>query len=225
MLKTIKTNFAIIPENGVVYKRADIDTSHLVNAVKKKAEHQARKIIEKAKYDASMIVEEAYSKAYQDGMIDSVTDVIKYIGNCDEYVRKVHQEVYEEVKNILTFCVGNPDVLINAVNEWINSLDEDKEEIHLTLPKSYLEEEQMLISVISKNVSADVHTTFHEGSHITIFCGSHIAEFNPPEFINKTSDQIAESYNFIKQELHGLSRDTLKTIIDECQSLLDELGG
>lgn len=224
MLKTIKTNYTIIPEKGVIYKGADINASHLVNAVKRKAEREAQQLIEKAKNDASQIVEEAYSKAYQDGMVDSVIDVIRYIGNCDEYVRKVHQEVYNEVKKLLTFSVENPEVLISAVNEWINSLDDDKEEIQLSLPNSYLEEEQRIITSISKNISADVHTVFHDGSHITIFCGTHIAEFNPPEFINRTSDQIAESYNFIKQELHGLSRDTLRSIIEECESLLQGLG-
>lgn len=213
MLKKIEKTIDIIPVEGVIYKNNDISLLSQTREIKRKAERKCKSIIEEARRDAVIINEAAYSEGYHEGFSKVIEDICNYMRASDEYYLNIRGQIFKDVANIISHVINKPEVIINDLNEWIEKIKVDNNKIHLNFPFYYERDEQFFLKEISNRWAGEIDIQYHDGKQVIIFCGSHIAEINPPEFIKNTIDKLSEKYDSeFKNKINEISLAHLKSV-------------
>lgn len=200
MLRKIEVTHNIIPVDGVLYKRADVEVLYSISKIKKNTERNAQKIIARARDEAVEIKTLAFSQGYHDGMVAVIDELVDYIKLTDNVILDIRKKIYSEVREYLLSVLTRTDVIIACLSEWINSFENNELTLSIIIPDSYESRESEIINQLSKVWAGELNVSYHENKQISLLCGPHIAEFNPPDFVNNLLEIISDKYSLIIHE-------------------------
>lgn len=216
MLRIINVPYEILPREGVIYSRNEVDLLNKTKQIKRQAERNAQAIINHAYENAQDIRQAAFSEGYKDGMVFAIESIIHYIKDTEEYIRHVRDDLYRDMGEMLNESVGKTDTIIASTSDWIAGIDEGVQCLRLELPESYRHEENNFIQTLRNSWPAEIIITYHQEEYITLIGGNHIAEFNGPEFVDNVMEVIAEKYDTrINENLQSLSDAAFRTLSEK----------
>ncbi|HHL2712922.1 TPA: hypothetical protein ACQ39K_004552 [Yersinia enterocolitica] len=216
MLKKIKLHYPVKSVDGVLVKQEQIDLNKYIETIKKQTVQKAKNIIQHTRQDVEQLAQQGYMDGYQNGMLTAIAQTALYFGGCNELFNGKRNELIEDVRNILSAAVTQPEILLSVVDEWVKSLPLSDNMIHIYVPEITMGIEPRLKEALASLWSGQINITYHTDKKYVMSCGQQVAEFSPDIFVEQVAESLMDKFNLIPSEFQKVSEDALESLIGYC---------
>ncbi|EDJ8986963.1 TPA: hypothetical protein RU610_004511 [Salmonella enterica] len=181
---------------------------------------EASTLLDQAKEKALWLEEEGYKKGFETGMYEAMIHTALYFDRTQKSVNYIKDKLNFQIREMLKEATDNPDVLIQAYDEWLSRHQNQAGTLKIILPVRVRDSEQKLLQLLQEKWPGSVTLEYHENESYIISSGYQIAEFSPEIYAESVSRQVDTIADNLHECCANISRKTLSIFIQRIQELI-----
>lgn len=185
MPRIIQTFCEVMPEESTIVRSGYLRNNIRSNALLKEARRRAREITEQATFDAADALRQASAQGYADGLLQSAEMLVSYLGKHAQLAAQWQASLGEQVRTLLRESVSQPEVLMAAAEQFLQTGELSGElRVELLLPQSLRSYAGVLVERLKRSIPKEVAVDFWGRDAVLIRAGEHVAELDADQFVN-----------------------------------------
>lgn len=222
MSKIIKLSSPGAVNDEVLVTRGRLVQEREVQDVVEKNTAEAIDLLEQARKKALWLEEEGYRKGFEAGMYEALIHTALYFDRTLKSVSYIRNKLNFQIREMLKGAMDNPDVLIQAYDEWLSKHYSQTETLQVILPVRARDNEQKLLQSLQEKWRGSIKLDYHENDSYIISSGYQIAEFSPEIYAESVSQQVDSAADNVPECCANISRKTLRILTQSIQKLIDK---
>lgn len=208
--------------NDVLITRERLAHEREVLALAEKNTTKVSNILEQAQKKALWLEEEGYRKGFDAGMYEALIQTALYFDRTQNSVSYIRNKLNFQIREMLKGAMDNPDVLIQAYDQWLCKHQNQAGTLQVVLPVRARDYEQKLLQSLQAKWQGSVTLEYHENESYIMSSGYQVAEFSPDIYAESVSQHIDNVADNLPVCCANISRKTLRRLIQSIQELIDK---
>lgn len=222
MSKIISLSSPDAVNDNVLITRKRLAQEREMQTLSEKNMAKASNILEQAKEKALWLEEEGYRKGFDAGMYEALIQTALYFDRMQSSVSYIRNKLNFQIREMLKGATDNPDVLIQAYDEWLRKHPNQAGTLHIMLPVRARDYEKKLLQSLQAKWQGSITLEYHENESYIMSSGYQVAEFSPDIYAESVSQQIDTVEDNLPVCCANISRKTLRRLIQSIQELIDK---
>jgi hypothetical protein len=212
MPRLIPTPYPLRAIDGVLIRRQQLEQSNRANNLMQQARLHAQRCLRDARKQTKEIQQHAWQEGYLNGMQAAFQQIVTYLTDSHNHARTWEAQLDQQVKTALTGAVTRPEIILQVLDEWLQTQKETSisANLHLCLPSAMRSQHKPLMAVLNERWQGNIHIDYHAETRLLLRCADQVAEFAPEYYVETTVRQLQQQWAFLATDCAQLSQIALQ---------------